>query len=66
MKYLTFYADFGKLTLPETGRAVVTTKNGKIICNQTLSKRHHIATLSEFLDIAKSAGYGVAVLPREE
>jgi len=66
MKTEVSYVKAGSLKLPETGRTVVTTRNGKVIYRQILSKKHHVATLREFFEIARMAGFNVAAIPHRE
>lgn len=66
MKTEVSYVKAGSLTLPETGRTVVTTRNGKVIYRKILSKKHHVATLREFFEIAQRAGFTVAAVPLRE
>jgi len=66
MKTEVSYVNAGSLTLPETGRTVVTTRNGKVIHSQILSKKHHIARLCDFFDMAQRAGFTVAAIPHRK
>jgi hypothetical protein len=46
--------------LPDfTGRVVVHFEKGRAICDRRLHESEHVATLDEFLELARMAGYKV-------
>ncbi|MBP2171002.1 hypothetical protein J2125_004194 [Erwinia toletana] len=53
--------------LPRNGMTVVHTGDGKIISVRSLSNSEHIATVAEFIEIARAAGYKChIVIPNDQ
>ncbi|MGP0834047.1 hypothetical protein [Serratia sp. CY85251] len=46
-------------SLPNTGRMVISCKNGVITGTRIVKDNEHVASLNALIDLAKSSGYSV-------